>query len=66
MKLKGYWKPTPKKMRQLGDAFLAIAVYGEVHSQTINPTVGAILTYGGIAGKFLTNFCSEDDAPAQS
>lgn len=60
IKIKGYYKPTPKKMRQLGDAFLAIALYGEVHSQTINPTVGAILIYVGIIGKFLTNFFSKN------
>ena len=64
MKMKGYWSPTPKKMRKLGDAFLALALYGEVHSQTLDPTIGAWLTYGGIAGKFLTNFFSEDEVPA--
>lgn len=55
-----YKKPTPAKWRKLGDAFLAVALYGEVHSQTISPTAGAILIYVGILGKFLTNFFSKN------
>lgn len=67
MKLKNYWSPTPKKLKKLGDTFLALAIYGEVHSTTIDPMTGHILVYVGIAGKFLTNFFSDDEpvTPAQ-
>lgn len=61
MKMKRYWAPTPKKWRKIGDAMLAMALYGEVHSQTVNHTVGAFLTYGGLIGKFITNFFSDDE-----
>lgn len=55
-----YAAPTPNTMRKLGDVFLGLAIYGEIHSQTINPTVGSILVYVGLAGKFLSNFFKED------
>ncbi len=60
--MKNYWAPTPKKWRKIGDAMLAMAMYGEVHAQTINPTVGAAMVYVGLAGKFITNFFTEDES----
>lgn len=61
MKFKNYWEPTPKNIRKAGDAFLALAAYGEIHSTTINPCVGHILVYLGLGGKFLSNFFAEDN-----
>lgn len=63
MKLKQrYFAPTPKKWRKLGDALLGIstfissfALYQNVH-WVVFTTMGI-----GIAGKFLTNFFTEDE-----
>jgi hypothetical protein len=70
--IKNYYKPTPKKWRQLGDAILAVAVF---------VTAGGLIEYDrlsqifdakelkviigtafilGVVGKFLTNFFKED------
>jgi hypothetical protein len=59
--IKGYYKPTPVKMRKLGDALLAVAIAAEttqaIKGHSILMTVIALL---GLAGKFLTNFFSDD------
>ena len=55
-----YASATPKKWRKIGDTCLALAVYGEVHSTTIDPMVGHILVYVGIAGKVISNLATED------
>lgn len=72
--IKNYYKPTPKKWRKLGDAFLAVSVA---------VTTGGLLAFDmlsqifdakelkiiigcafacGVLGKFLTNFFKEDTA----
>ena len=58
---KGYSKPTPKKLRRLGDGLLilstSIAGYAMANDY---PTVEFVVMVSGVAGKFLTNFFSED------
>lgn len=56
-----YKKPTPSKWRKLGDALLAmsafITTYGAIEGIKWL-TISAVIL--GIAGKFFTNFFSED------
>lgn len=56
-----YYSPTPKKWRKLGDALLGVsttitgfAIYEEAK------WVAIAALAAGVAGKFLTNFFSED------
>lgn len=60
MRLKNYHSPTPKKLRQLGDALLSVgttitasAIYADYKWLAIS---ALIIT---VVGKFLTNFFSE-------
>lgn len=56
-----YYKPTPKKWRQLGDALLAastaVSGYTMLNEQ---PTIAFIAMMCGVVGKFLTNFFTDD------
>ena len=72
MKLKGYWAPTPKKWRKLGDALLAVATIIAVGGLWQFDNLKEIFTAGeiktmivssivtGAVGKFLTNFFTEE------
>lgn len=60
MKLKNYWKPTPKKWRQFGDALLAMSMYAETQQALEEHTsLLTAIVIVGLIGKFLTNFFSE-------
>lgn len=64
MKLKDrYLAPTPKKMRKLGDALLAvsttIATYAIAEDMMKSIQISALLL--GVVGKFLSNFFTEDE-----
>ncbi len=64
MKLKErYLSPTPKKMRKLGDALLAvsttIATYAIADDWSKWAQISALML--GVVGKFLTNFFTEDE-----
>jgi hypothetical protein len=55
-----YYKPTPKKWRQLGDALLAVSTF--ITAQAIVNDMEAVALTAvilGALGKFLTNFFSE-------
>lgn len=55
-----YDRPTPKKMRKLGDALLAVAACAMTYSITTKHEVIAVIVMMiGVAGKFLTDFYSE-------
>jgi len=65
MKLKErYLAPTPKKMRKLGDALLAvsttIATYAIADDWAKWAQISALML--GVIGKFLTNFFTEDES----
>ncbi len=61
LKIKGYWSPTPKKMRKLGDAFLAVSMYAQAQQMfTGQSTWLTVMSVAGLVGKFLTNFFSEE------
>lgn len=59
----GYWKPTPKKWRKVGDSILlagtTITSYAILSEDKIFAVVSLILT---VVGKIITNFANEDDA----
>lgn len=59
--LKNYWKPTPVKMKKIGDALLAVSLF----ALSITGITGQwwIITFAivGILGKFATNFWSKND-----
>ena len=58
--MKNYYKPTPKKYRQLGDALLGVSTFITAAAITNNyPTIAIVSLIIGSAGKFLTNFFSE-------
>lgn len=64
MKLKEkYLAPTPKKMRKLGDALLAVSTTITTYAIADNWSkwiqISALMM--GVVGKFLTNFFTEDD-----
>lgn len=70
--IKNYYKPTPKKWRQIGDSILAVGVFvtsgGLLAFDTLSTIfspkelkiiIGCALICG-VVGKFLTNFFKED------
>ena len=60
MKTENFYKPTPRKLRKLGDGFLAIGttITATAIAQGVNWLAYAAL-FCMIIGKFLTNFYSE-------
>lgn len=61
MKLKHYWQPTPKKVRKLGDALLAMSMYAQTQEMfTGHSILLASVSIIGLIGKFLTNFFSDE------
>lgn len=59
--LKNYWKPTPIKMKKIGDALLASSLF----ALSISSITGQwwIISFAvvGIIGKFITNFYSKNE-----
>lgn len=74
---KGYFKPTPKKLRKIGDSLLAIfggygfvniiEAYNEPDKQLrkVKLIIAGSAVALGIVGKFFTNFFKEDDKPTR-
>ena len=56
-----YYKPTPYKLRRLGDALLGVSLISIPMSLAGNEVAGYILLGFGIVGKFLTNYFSESN-----
>ena len=54
-----YSKPTPKKLRRLGDGLLLASTIVTEEAMTGNPAVASVALLAGVIGKFLTNFFSE-------
>jgi len=55
-----YSKPTPKKLRRLGDGLLLASSLITNELMVVNPTIASISLIVGTIGKFLTNFFSQD------
>jgi len=58
--LSEYAKPTPKKLRRIGDGLLLASTIVTEESMTSNPTVASVALLFGVIGKFLTNFFSTE------
>ena len=59
--MNNYFKPTPKRLRMLGDALLGVSLF--ITSSAIatdNDVVAYIALSVGIVGKFFTNFFKEE------
>lgn len=54
-----YSKPTPKKMRRIGDALLLVSTLFTNEVMIDKPIVASVAMITGVVGKFLTNFFSE-------
>lgn len=60
MQIKNYFKPTPKRLRVLGDTLLGVSTF--ITGLSISENI-KWLAYGsliiGVCGKFLTNFFTD-------
>ena len=54
-----YSKPTPKKMRRIGDGLLIVSTLFTNEVMGDMPFVASVAMITGVVGKFLTNFFSE-------
>lgn len=55
-----YAKPTPKKLRRLGDGLLLASTIMTNEMMVSKPAVASIALICGVVGKFLTNFFSAE------
>jgi len=59
--IKGYFLPTPKRFRVLGDSLASASVFVSTYAiVNEHQTLGIIVLISGWVGKFLTNFFSEE------
>ena len=54
-----YSKPTPKKLRRLGDGLLLVSTIVTEETIVDKPALASVALICGVIGKFLTNFFSE-------
>ena len=54
-----YAKPTPKRLRRLGDGLLLVSTIMTNEMIIDKPAMASISLICGVVGKFLTNFFSE-------
>jgi hypothetical protein len=58
---KGYWQPTPTRLRKFGDALLGIFSIASVSSTiTDHKNLAIVSLIIGIVGKVLSNFFAEE------
>lgn len=55
-----YSKPTPKKLRRLGDGFLLVSTIVTEETLVDKPALASVALICGVIGKFLTNFFSAE------
>jgi hypothetical protein len=59
--IKGYFLPTPKRFRVLGDSLASASVFVSTFAiVNEHQTLGIIVLISGWVGKFLTNFFTEE------
>ena len=60
--LNNYWKPTPIRMRKLGDSLLGLSTtLGSYTAFTGNAKAAGVIFIVGTIGKFLTNLFKEGE-----
>ena len=57
--LREYSKPTPKKLRRLGDGLLLVSTIVTEETMVDKPALASVALICGVIGKFLTKFFSE-------
>jgi hypothetical protein len=58
---KGYFKPTPKRIRIIGDSLAASGTFGaSIVILNGEPKVGTIIMVIAVLGKFISNFFSDE------
>lgn len=61
--LSEYFKPTPKRLRVLGDSLAAAGTFGAgIAVLNGHPVAGTTIMIVAVVGKFISNFFSEDNA----
>lgn len=55
-----YSKPTPKKLRRLGDGLLLVSTIVTEETIVDKPALASVALICGVIGKFLTNFFSAE------
>lgn len=55
-----YSKPTPKKLRRLGDGLLLVSTIVTEETLVDKPALASMALICGVIGKFLTNFFSAE------
>lgn len=55
-----YSKPTPKKLRRLGDGLLLVSSIVTEETMIDKPALASVALICGVIGKFLTNFFSAE------
>lgn len=55
-----YSKPTPKKLRRLGDGLLLVSTIVTEETMVDKPALASVALICGVIGKFLTNFFSAE------
>jgi hypothetical protein len=59
-RLKRYFEPTPKRFRVLGDSIAAASLF-IAGLNLDNPTLMLVCGIAGAAGKFVTNFFTDEE-----
>ena len=55
-----YSKPTPKKLRRLGDGLLLVSTIVTEETMVDKPALASVALICGVIGKFLTHFFSAE------
>jgi hypothetical protein len=56
-----YFKPTPKRMRVLGDSLAAAGTFGAgIIVLNGHPILGTIVMFLAVVGKFISNFFTDE------
>jgi hypothetical protein len=57
-----YWKPTPKRVRQVADGIASACVFaGTISSFNGNAKIGTIIFIVGFLSKVISNFFADSD-----
>ena len=62
-----YFKPTPKRVRVLGDSLAAGGTFGaSIVILNGHPLAGTIIMIIAVVGKFLSNFFKDEETPTDN
>jgi hypothetical protein len=62
-----YFKPTPKRIRILGDSLAASGTFGaSIVILNGHPLAGTIIMIIAVVGKFISNFFKDEETPTDT